>query len=90
MALRTSHIHLPGRADKINTLYRRAVGKGVGAVLLDGGLGGQSSYHSLDDYYSTANIGEASGRGLSDKIGDRLSRLKINKSSKPRMKNIVI
>jgi hypothetical protein len=88
--MRTSHIHLPGRADKINTLYRQTVGKGIGTVLLDGGMGGQSSYQSLDDYYSTTNRGKNSGRGLSDKIGDRLSKLKINSSNKPRMKNIVI
>lgn len=31
----------------------RMGGKGTGSVLLDGGLGGQSSYASLDDYIAT-------------------------------------
>lgn len=30
-------------------------GRGMGSVLLDGGLGGQSSYTSLDDYLNTTN-----------------------------------
>jgi hypothetical protein len=88
MSLNTHHIHLPNRSDKIKTLTRSVVGSGVGSVLLDGGRGGQSSYNSLEDYYSTAN--QSQGRGLSDKIGDRLSRLQINKPSKPKVKNIVI
>ena len=88
MSYNTSHIHLPGRSDKIKTLTRSVVGSGVGAVLLDGGRGGQSSYNSIDEYYATTN--NQQGRGLSDKIGDRLSKLQINKSSKPKMKNIVI
>lgn len=88
MSSNTSHIHLPGRSDKIKTLTRSIVGNGVGSVLLDGGRGGQSSYNSLEEYYSTTN--QSQGRGLSDKIGDRLSKLQINKASKPKMKNIVI
>lgn len=88
MSANTSHIHLSGRGDRIKTLTRSIVGNGTGSVLLDGGRGGQSSYHGLDDYYSTTN--QSQGRGLSDKIGDRLARLQINKASKPKIKNIVI
>lgn len=89
--LRTTNIHLPGRGNKMNSLRRTITGNGTGSVLLDGGTGGQSSYHSLDDYYNTANKSTApSGRGLSDKIGERLAKLKINNNGKPRIKNIVI
>jgi len=30
-------------------------GMGMGSVLLDGGLGGQSSYRSVDDFLNTTN-----------------------------------
>lgn len=30
-------------------------GRGIGAVLVDGGLGGQSSFYSVDDYVATTN-----------------------------------
>ena len=90
MASRTSHIHFSGRGARLNTLTRQTFGSGIGSVLLDGGMGGQSSYHSLEDYYNTTNNRSQSGRGLSDKIGDRLSRLQINKPNKPKVKNIVI
>lgn len=93
MASRTSHIHFSGRGARLNTLTRQTFGNGIGAVLLDGGIGGQSSYHSLEDYYNTTNNGPQKrglGRGLSDKIGDRLSKLQINKPNKPKVKNIVI
>ena len=53
MASRTSHIHFSGRGARLNTLTRQTFGSGIGSVLLDGGIGGQSSYHSLEDYYNT-------------------------------------
>lgn len=84
-------IFIPNSSTSINTLKRTVIGSGVGAVLLDGGVGGQSSYHGIDDYLSTTNknkfINEhPSGRGLSDKINSRLESLKIDK--KPKTKNI--
>jgi len=47
---------LPMSGGTIRTSTRQHIqGRGVGAVLLDGGLGGQSSYASLDDYIHTTH-----------------------------------
>lgn len=93
MSSRTSHIFLPNSNAKLYTLSRTISGKGYGTVLLDGGIGGQSSYHGIDDYISTTNRNPTvrEGRGLSDKISSRLSKLNIcPPSSKPKMKNITL
>jgi hypothetical protein len=90
MAARTNFIHLPNRADKMRTLTKSVHGMGIGGVLLDGGRGGQSSYSSVDEYRAVTNRNPQSGRGLADKIGDRLSKLNINKANPKRMRNIVI
>jgi hypothetical protein len=56
------------------------LGKGVGAVLLDGGMGGQSSYASLDRYTETTGMSpmvrEVKGRGL-EKLSAKISGLSI-------------
>lgn len=76
-------------------------GKGVGAVLLDGGLGGQSSYSSPEAYLKSTGIDlythrrvspkPATGEGLADKIGHRLSSLQIEKKPMtPKRKNITL
>ena len=77
MALRTSHMILPGSNVRINSLHKNITGNGVGAVLLDGGRGGQSSYTSIDDYLETTNHSRARGNGLSDRISSKLSKLNI-------------
>jgi len=65
-------------------------GKGIGTVLLDGGMGGQSSYYSIDDYLATTNapapIGGAGLKGL-EKIRGKMENLVIKPSVK-KVKNI--
>ena len=91
---RTSHIMLPG-SGKMSTLKRSMVGSGYGAVLLDGGMGGQSSYFGIDNYIKTTGRDPRStiktqGSGLADKIASKLSKLSIAPISKPKMKNITL
>ena len=68
-------------------------GKGVGSFLLDGGMGGQSSYSSIDDYVSTVERprpvkGGAISSSLA-KIGGKLSDMMIKpEMGKSRRKNI--
>jgi len=64
-------------------------GKGVGAVLLDGGMGGQSSYSSIDNYLATTTAPVPVGMGLKglDKIRSKMENL-IIKPSIRKPKNI--
>ncbi len=93
---KTNSIHLPFRTTKINSLHRRAIGgEGIGTVLLDGGMGGQSSYHSIEDYENTTKRQPrmkpvTQGSGLADKIASKLSNLKLDKKSGPKKKNITM
>jgi len=70
-------------------------GCGNGSVLLrQGGGGAGSSYQDLDDYIHTTGINPYSraklgGRGLSDKISEKLSKLQIAPPTGTR-KNIVM
>ena len=72
----------------------RMGGKGIGNVLLDGGLGGQSSYSSVNDFVETTNWNPSSrsramgGMGLSNKIGKVLGELNIQKPLDRKKKNI--
>lgn len=72
----------------------RMGGKGIGNVLLDGGLGGQSSYSTVEDFVNTTNWTPPSrnkaieGVGLSNKIGKVLSNLNIQKPMERKKKNI--
>jgi hypothetical protein len=87
----TKSIRIPGRNSAIHTLSGRVIGSGMGSVILDGGIGGQSSYHGIDDYIETTHrnpfIGTkvrnqpkmTEGQGLADKIQSTLSRLNITK-----------
>lgn len=67
-------------------------GRGVGAVLLDGGKGGQSSYSSLDDYINTTGINPLSapkpnkGLGL-ESMNTKIKSLMV-KSRAAKPKNI--
>jgi hypothetical protein len=78
------------------------IGCGIGGVLLDGGIGGQSSYSSLDNYIETTGrnpvtntinrpqkIQLTSGSGLAYKIAEKLSKLKLDKPKKKK-KNITM
>ena len=52
-------------------------GKGIGAVLLDGGMGGASSYDGVDDYVRTTGV---RGSGLGKSINSKLMSLNIQKA----------
>lgn len=113
----THSIFLPHSQAKLRAMNRHSVGSGMrgcsnggslgcGApsFLLDGGLGAQSSYSSIEDYMNTTGRNpynnkisrqqvipaHTSGSGLADKIADKLSKLSLTKSSKPKKKNIVM
>lgn len=105
----THHIFLPHSSAKLRALNRHSAtarihGGGAPTFLLDGGIGGQSSYASLDDYIRTTgrdpynnhmNRSQAvpalkSGTGLADKIASKLSKLSLDKPKKPKKKNIVM
>jgi len=49
-------IHLPHTNMRIHSLHKSSIGNGIGTVLLDGGIGGQSSYRSIDDYIATTGV----------------------------------
>jgi len=63
-------------------------GAGIGSVLLDGGVGGQSSYSSVQDYKKTTS----KGRGLeglgSNALGEKLSKLVIKQPPSKKQENI--
>lgn len=87
------HIVFPNSNAKMNTLTRTFNGGGYGTVLLDGGLGGQSSYWGIDNYIQTTGRDPRSstGKGLDDKVSSRLKNLNIKPpSSKPKPKNITL
>lgn len=72
-------------------------GCGNGSVLLrTGGGGAGSSYMDMDDYISTTGInpytraGVTQGKGLSDKLSDKLSKLQIAPPTTSHRKNIVM
>jgi len=105
----THSIFLPHSQAKLRAMNRHAVGSGIRgcgtpSFLLDGGLGGQSSYTSIDDYMNTTGRDpynnkmsrlqtiptHTSGTGLADKIANKLSKLSLNKPPKAKKKNIVM
>lgn len=94
--VRTSHIVFPSSNAKMKSLTRSfnggGYGGGYGTVLLDGGLGGQSSYFGIDHYIETTGRDpRKAGRGLDDKISSKLRNLNIAPpTSKPKMKNITL
>ena len=84
----TAIIH--GHGAKFNSLHRNLIGSGIGGVLLDRGLGGQSSYIDEEAYTQTTGR-KIDGSGLSDKISNRLKNLNISKpNGKPKRKNITL
>ena len=91
----TRQVKIPLRNSKIQTLTRNI----TGGFLLDGGKGSQNSYYGIDDYIQTTgrnpyadNNSVVSGKGLDDKIRNRLQNLNISKPniSKPKVKNITM
>ena len=96
--MRTIHRAVIPSSGTAYMVGRRQVrcGTGVGAVLLDGGIGGQSSYSSLDDYVNTTGVNPlarqikaTSGKGLA-KMNAQIENLLVkSKSGKPKKeKNI--
>ncbi len=84
---------------KSSSLKHNIMGSGMGSVLLrTGGPGAGSSYSDIDDYIRTTGINplaraRSSGKGLSDKLGSKLSKLKIEAKSAselPKRKKIVM
>ena len=67
------------RLGKSKGLY----GMGTGSFLLDGGMGGQSSYPSLEAYTATTGRVIKKGGGL-EKLSGKLSQLTV----KPKKHNI--
>jgi hypothetical protein len=104
----THHIFLPASHAKLRAINRHSatarIRGGGGSFLLDGGIGGQSSYSSLDDYMNITGRDPInnkmtrpqtipalrSGTGLADKIASKLSKLSIDKPKKAKKKNIVM
>lgn len=105
----TQHIFLPQSHARLRALTRAAVvnrisGRGAPSFLLDGGIGGQSSYNSIEDYENTTGrnlssnkMGRSqaipahqSGQGLADRIASKLSKLSLEKPKKTKKKNIVM
>ena len=91
------HIMFPNSNTKMRSLTRTFNGGGYGSVLLDGGLGGQSSYNGIDNYIETTNKGhdrihnKITGNGLADIISSKLGKLNIApQTSKPKRKNITL
>ena len=104
----THHIFLPASHAKLRAINRHSatarIHGGGGSFLLDGGIGGQSSYSSLDDYMNITGRDPynnkmtrpqtipalKSGTGLADKIASKLSKLSLDKPKKAKKKNIVM
>jgi len=93
---------LPFTNAKFKTLTSNVVGKGIGGVLLDNGIGGQSSYNSIEDYELITGRNPyngvverkqsklTTGKGLSDRISQKLSKLNIEPKKTTKRKNITI
>ena len=79
------YIFKPRNNNKRILLYKPQMkGTGIGSVLLDGGLGGQNSYSSLEDYKKTIN-----GKGLENSVlGKKLIDLVIKPPTKKKPQNI--
>jgi hypothetical protein len=77
-------IFKPRYNNKVAMYKPQMKGTGIGSVLLDGGLGGQNSYTSMEDYKHTIN-----GKGLeSSNLGKKLIDLVIKPPSKKKPQNI--
>ena len=105
----THHIFLPASHAKLRAMNRHSAtarihGGGAPSFLLDGGIGGQSSYSSLNEYMNITGRDPynnkmtrpqvipalRSGTGLADKIASKLSKLSLEKPKKAKKKNIVM
>ncbi len=84
-------VYIPHMNKTLNSKYTRGkTGRGVGAVLLDNGMGGQSSYTSLDNYLATTNAPVPVGRGLKglEQIRSKMEALQVQQPMSRKPKNI--
>ncbi len=83
---RANIAYIPGMNKTMISRHTRGskTGRGIGAVLLDGGMGGQSSYRSVDDYLNTTNAPASIGSGLKglEKIRSKMENLIIKPSTR--------
>lgn len=79
-------IFLSSSGCGIRTHHTRGMrGKGMGSVLLNGGIGGQSSYSSVDDYITTTGRNPYKTGGSLERMNKKLESLVPNKK---KQKNI--
>lgn len=96
-----SRVYVPsiGMSCKSHHTKGKIQGRGIGSVLLDGGIGGQSTYSSIDDYmattgrnpFSKAEAAESiSGAGMvgGARKHELFSKLKGLDVKKPKTSNI--
>lgn len=86
-------VFFTGGSIRLSTLKHTHTrfGRGMGSVLLDGGLGGQSSYSSLDDYLSTTNQLSGpviKGKGAKSPISSIMPRLEALTAMKKKQKRL--
>ena len=76
---KTNLVYIPNMSRSSVMKGSRMKGRGIGSVLLDGGMGGQSSYSSIDDYVATTNTRIPKGAGLFglDKIRGKMENLMV-------------
>jgi len=77
---KTNLVYIPNMSRSSVMKGSRMRGRGIGAVLLDGGMGGQSSYSSIDDYVATTNARyPKTGAGLAglDKLRGKMENLMV-------------
>lgn len=96
--MRTGLVYIPNIAVgiKSHNTRGRMKGKGSGSFLLDGGLGGQSSYGSVDEYISTTGrnpntLQNVGGSGMAKPLAFRRDEMNSKIKSmmvKPKVKNI--
>lgn len=91
MVVRSSAVYHPLISFGAKSYQTRGRMKGKGAVLLDGGLGGQSSYSSIDDYIATTGrnpntLSNMGGMGLSKSLPSPMKREEMNE----RIKNMMV
>tara|TARA_R100001224_G_C4005115_1_gene144204 strand:+ start:681 stop:956 length:276 start_codon:yes stop_codon:yes gene_type:complete len=80
---------LMGHSGKSHHLRGTVKGKGIGTMLLDGGIGGGSSYESVDDYIATTGRNpEVSGSGVKKDLSSKLEKLVIMGQNSQKPKNI--
>lgn len=102
MSRRVTTVALPFSNAKLHAHKSSVIsGSGMGSVLLrTGGPGAGSSYLDIDDYIATTGLNPLTkanptlgGKGLADRLGQKLSNLNIEKKAAtelPKKKRIVM